>query len=204
MQPRREFLRAASAFLLSSLAVPAWAGEGEEAGTTVPPSTGDVLPAPSTSPANPSPLANETVRSLAFDNLHTGEKLKLDYWLNGDYVPDALTAIDRLLRDFRTGEVHAIEPKLLDLLSALHSKLGSAQPFQVISGYRSPATSAMLCAETSGVNPKSLQMSGQAIDIFLEDRALTALRDAARALNAGGVGFYPHFVHVDVGPVQWW
>jgi uncharacterized protein YcbK (DUF882 family) len=203
VQPRREFLQTAATFLLSALAVPAWADDAEETGTPAPPSDGSdaANPAPSVTGASP---VTETVRSLAFDNLHTGEKLKLDYWLNGDYVPDALARINHLLRDFRNGEVHAIEPRLLDLLSVLHRTLGSTKPFQVISGYRSPATNAMLCAETSGVNPKSLHMSGMAIDICLTDRALTQVRDAARALNAGGVGFYPRFVHVDIGPVQWW
>jgi len=200
VQPRREFLQTAASFLLSALAVPAWADDGEATGTSVPPSSSNDLSVP------PSQVGGlpETVRSLAFDNLHTGEKLKLDYWLNGDYVPDALARINHLLRDFRNGEVHAIDPRLLDLLSVLHGKLGSAQPFQVISGYRSPATNAMLFAETSGVNPKSLHMSGMAIDICLTDRALSQLRDAARALNAGGVGFYPRFVHVDIGPLQYW
>ena len=148
---------------------------------------------------------NDAPRSLAFENLHTGEKLQAEYWADGDYAPDALGAINHLLRDFRTGDVHAIEPQLLDTLALLHMKLDSKQPFQVLSGYRSPATNAMLYATTTGVSATSLHMLGQAIDIFLPGCELTALRDAARALNIGGVGYYPgRFVHVDVGPVKWW
>jgi uncharacterized protein YcbK (DUF882 family) len=90
-------------------------------------------------------------RTLSFDCLHTGEKLKADYWVDGQYVPDALKAINHTLRDWRTGDVHAMEPKLLDLLSLLGKKLESSAGFQVICGYRSPATNTMLHETSSGV-----------------------------------------------------
>src|ERR1700680_256314 len=122
----------------------------------------------------------DKVRSLAFDCLHTGEKLTIDYWVNGAYVPDALGAINHQLRDFRKNEGNATDPKLLDLLNVLHRKLESSPPFQVISGYRSPATNAMLHAESHGVAAKSLHMQGMAIDIRLADRELGALHTTAR------------------------
>lgn len=148
---------------------------------------------------------DESPRSLSFENLHTREKLSAEYWTNGDYVPDALDSINHLLRDFRTDEVHAIDPKLLDLLSLLHRSLESKKPFQVLSGYRSPATNAMLLARTSGVSPNSLHMQGMAIDIYLTDCELIDVRDGARSLGIGGVGYYPdRFVHVDIGPIRWW
>ena len=151
-------------------------------------------------------LAASTARSLAFDNIHTGEKMTIEYWANGTYVTDALSTINHLLRDYRNNEVHAIEPKLLDLLSLLHRSVGSNVPFQVISGYRSPATNAMLHAESHGVAAKSLHMQGMAIDIRLADRALNVVHSAARSLRLGGVGYYPasDFVHVDVGRVRYW
>jgi uncharacterized protein YcbK (DUF882 family) len=150
--------------------------------------------------------ADDEVRSLAFDCLHTGENLKIDYWRNGTYLPEALSTINYRLRDFRNNEVHAIEPKLLDLLNVLHQRLESSAPFQVISGYRSPATNAILHAESHGVAAKSLHMQGMAIDIRLADRALGALHSTARELRLGGVGYYPapDFVHVDVGRVRYW
>lgn len=145
-------------------------------------------------------------RTLSFDALHTGEKLTVDYWTNGAYVPDALDAVNHLLRDFRNGEVHAIAPRLLDLLSVLHADLETDAPFEVISGYRSPATNAMLHAEHSGVAAKSLHMQGMAIDIRVPGRALDRLHATALQLKAGGVGYYPaeDFVHVDVGRVRRW
>jgi uncharacterized protein YcbK (DUF882 family) len=146
------------------------------------------------------------LRALTFDCLHTGEKLNVEYWAGGQYVPEALSAINHVLRDFRTGETHMIAPRLLDLLHTLHTTLGSGRAFQVISGYRSPATNARLHEKSAGVATHSLHMKGMAIDIRLADRALDSLRNAAFSLRAGGVGYYPQsdFVHVDVGNVRHW
>lgn len=146
------------------------------------------------------------VRRLGFSNLHTGEVLDVAYWEKGAYVPDALGAVNHVLRDHRTNEVHVIEPKLLDLLTTLSGKVDNRQRIQVICGYRSPATNAILHAHSSEVASGSLHMVGQAIDIRLQDVALTHLRDAAMNLQVGGVGYYPtsDFVHVDVGRVRHW
>lgn len=145
-------------------------------------------------------------RSLAFDCLHTGEKLKVDYWLDGKYVPGALAEVNKVLRDFRTGDVHPIAPELLDLLAKLHSVLDSRSSFEVISGYRSPRTNALLHERSNGVANRSLHMRGMAIDIRLADRSLADLHLTALSLKGGGVGYYPQsdFVHVDVGRVRRW
>lgn len=145
-------------------------------------------------------------RPLSFYNMHTGESLRTDYWEHGHYVPEGLAEINHILRDHRTNEVKAIDPRLLDLLYALQLKLGSRQAFHVISGYRSPATNAALHARSNGVATRSLHMDGMAADIFLPDRSLHSLRQAALSLERGGVGYYPesNFVHVDVGRVRQW
>ncbi|MBN9589401.1 MAG: hypothetical protein BGN85_07040 [Alphaproteobacteria bacterium 64-11] len=147
-------------------------------------------------------------RSLSFANLHTGEKLAVTYWANGDYVPGALAQVDTILRDFRTGETHPIAPDLLDLLALLRNRMETGEAFEVISGYRSPATNAKLrgAHEHSGVASHSLHMQGMAIDVRLNSRPLAALRDAALSLRGGGVGYYPSsdFVHVDVGRIRRW
>ncbi len=145
-------------------------------------------------------------RPLSFYNTHTGESLRTDYWESGHYVPEGLAEINHILRDHRTNEVKAIDPRLLDLLYALQLKLGSRQAFHIISGYRSPATNAFLHANSSGVASHSLHMDGMAADIFLPDRSLHTLRETALSLERGGVGYYPesNFVHVDVGRVRQW
>ena len=145
-------------------------------------------------------------RALNFANLHTGEKLSIDYWVEGRYLPDALQSVNHVLRDWRNNEVHAIDPKLLDLLHVINAKLETPEPFEVISGYRSPATNAMLHSESSGVAAKSLHMQGMAIDIRVPGRDLAYLHQTAMGLRSGGVGYYPasDFVHVDVGRVRYW
>lgn len=147
-----------------------------------------------------------STRSLSFENLHTGERLKVDYCVNGSYSRDALHAVDKVLRDFRTGDIHTIDYKLLDLLSQIVTTLETSQPVQVISGYRSPTTNAMLHEASSGVAAKSLHMQGKAIDIRMPGCPLNVLHKTALALRSGGVGYYPksNFVHVDVGRVRTW
>jgi uncharacterized protein YcbK (DUF882 family) len=146
------------------------------------------------------------VRSLAFTHLHTGERLAVEYFNGGGYLPDALRAVDELLRDFRTGEVHEIDPRLLDLLHGVTGETGSRRPYEVISGFRSPATNRMLRSRSEAVAARSLHMVGQAIDIRLADVPLGQLRRAALGLRGGGVGYYPasNFVHVDTGRVRAW
>lgn len=146
------------------------------------------------------------VRRLGFNNLHTSELLDVAYWENGAYVPDALDAVNNVLRDFRTGQVHEINPHLLDLLVLLQGKVESAGRFEVISGYRSPQTNAMLHAQSAEVAVHSLHMDGMAIDMHLPRVELLNLRDAAISLGLGGVGYYPssNFVHADVGRVRTW
>ena len=145
-------------------------------------------------------------RALALTQLHTGEQVDLVYWANGRYVPDALRRIDWLLRDFRTGDVHPIDPHLLDLLAALHQLLRVRAPIEVLSGYRSPATNAMLASFSEGVATNSLHLEGRAIDIQVPGRSTAMVHRAALALRGGGVGYYPrsHFVHLDVGRVRTW
>lgn len=145
-------------------------------------------------------------KALAFYNLHTGEKLRTEFWAEGKLIPEALGQINRVLRDHRTNEISAIDPTLLDLLYRLQRKIGTQQAFHVISGYRSPASNSLLRSQSGGVANRSLHMSGKAIDVALPGCKLADLRQAALSLRAGGVGYYPAsgFVHVDTGRVRQW
>jgi len=146
-------------------------------------------------------------RSLALANTHTGEQLALVYATGDHFLPDALDTLNHFLRDHYSGEVGVIDPQLIDLLHRVRQTLGTAQAFQVISGYRSPATNERLrTTRGGGVAKHSLHMDGKAIDIRLPGVALADLRDAALGLRAGGVGYYPReqFVHIDTGRVRTW
>ncbi|HVN63965.1 MAG TPA: YcbK family protein [Candidatus Binataceae bacterium] len=151
-------------------------------------------------------LAPAPSRKLQFYNLHTGESLRAVYWENGRYVSEELDRINFILRDFRANEVKPIDRRLLDLLVTLQHRLGSSESYQVISGYRSPLTNAMLHSRSEGVAVHSLHIDGRAIDIRVPGRSLSQLHGAALAMHAGGVGYYPrsNFVHVDTGRPRWW
>jgi uncharacterized protein YcbK (DUF882 family) len=148
----------------------------------------------------------ESLRTLSFRNTHTGEFLSVDYALGETYLNDALGRVNWFLRDFRNGESRAIDPKLLDQLHLLARLTRTNTPYDVISGYRSPATNEFLRRHSGGVAEHSLHLEGRAIDIRLADVPLSDLRDAATSLRAGGVGFYPQprFVHLDTGSVRRW
>ena len=145
-------------------------------------------------------------RTLSFNNLHTGEKLRTTFWADGDYVGEQLRAVNRVMRDHRSGDQHRMDPSLLDLLYLLQQTVAVKGSFDIISAYRSPATNRTLSARNSGVAKKSLHMQGKAIDIRLPGCELKQLRDAALTLQAGGVGYYPdsNFIHVDTGRVRRW
>jgi len=154
--------------------------------------------------ANPGRLAN--YRSLAIQNPHTGDKLSLTYFERGRYLSDALEEISFLLRDYRTGDIHPIDPELLDQLHNLKQMLGLNQPFDIVCGYRSPLTNALLHAEHSGVANNSFHMSGRAVDIRVERFGLRRIHNAALAMHSGGVGYYPdsNFIHLDTGTFRTW
>jgi uncharacterized protein YcbK (DUF882 family) len=144
-------------------------------------------------------------RTLSLRNMHTGEAFDAVYWADGRYLPDSLRHVDWLLRDHRTDQVHPIDPRLLDLLVELQGRL-KVRHFEVLSGYRSPETNAMLASVSDGVAQNSFHLQGKAIDIRVPGRHLRQVRNTAMALYGGGVGYYPHsdFIHIDTGPIRHW
>lgn len=165
---------------------------------------GLVVAACAPSVANASPVAKS--RSLAMNNLHTGEMLEACYFDGLSYVKPELVKLNHICRDFRRNEIHPMDKRLFDHISKIQSLLGSDAEVMIISGYRSPATNKMLRSRSNGVARKSYHMSGQAIDFRLDGVSLKRIRDAAMDLKMGGVGYYPRseFVHIDTGPVRSW
>lgn len=143
---------------------------------------------------------------LSFSHTHTGEKLTVVYKQNGLYVPEALEEINYLLRDFRTAEVHPIDPTLMDALYTLQQSCCSNGKFEIISGYRSPKTNNMLRQKSGGVAKRSMHLLGKAIDVRLPGIDTCQLRDNAIDMKFGGVGYYERsdFVHIDTGRVRTW
>ena len=152
------------------------------------------------------PVSNPPEKAVALYNTHTGESVKAVYWFRGHYLPEAMSAVDRVLRDHRTDEIKPIDPQLLDLLHAISEELECSHPFYVISAYRSPTTNAFLRFMSRRVAEHSLHMDGKAVDLRIPGWGSHTVRRVARELRMGGVGYYPrsNFVHVDVGPVRYW
>ncbi|MEZ5515168.1 MAG: DUF882 domain-containing protein [Steroidobacteraceae bacterium] len=145
-------------------------------------------------------------RWLELVNTHTGETAAVAYRAATGLVTESLGALARLLRDHRNGEQHPIDPLLYDQLADLADAAKAAPRFEVISGYRSPATNARLAANSSGVATRSLHLEGRAIDVRLKRVSSADLRDLALAAGRGGVGYYRRsdFVHLDTGRVRSW
>ncbi|MGX5831692.1 DUF882 domain-containing protein [Mesorhizobium sp. 43Arga] len=147
-------------------------------------------------------------RALKIQHLHTGEKAEIVFKRNGRYDQAGLKKINFMLRDWRRNEPTRMDPRLLDLVWQAYRASGSSAYIHVVSGYRSPATNAMLRSRSKGVARESQHMVGRAMDFFLPDVPLKKLRDIGLRMQGGGVGYYPTsgspFIHMDVGNVRHW
>lgn len=179
MIQRRAFLKSSLFLAAPSLSIPVFA-------KTAQPATGE--------------------RVLRLYNTHTGEKLKTTFWAEGQFIPDAMKDINKVLRDHRNNKVAQMDPELLLLLTQLNDKLENSRELHIISGYRSPESNAKLHAASGGVARRSLHMDAKAIDIRLPGKDLKMLHKAAMSLQGGGVGYYAssQFVHMDTGRVRYW
>jgi len=149
---------------------------------------------------------SDNLRQLMFYNTHTHERLTVVHKDGEHYIPEALKKIDYILRDHRTGEIHAIDPTLLDYLYDLLTEVGNHGEVHIISGYRSPKTNKKLHKKSKGVAAGSLHMQGKALDFRLPGTATTILRDKALTMKRGGVGYYrkSDFIQIDTGRFRFW
>merc|ERR1711916_207229 len=146
------------------------------------------------------------IRRLRMYSSKTGESVNTIYWVDGEYITDALAEINKLMRDWRQNEIKKIDTRTIDILAASHNALDVNEPYLLLSGYRSAATNAMLRRQSRGVARNSLHVKGQAADIRLASRSVSQIAKAAQYYNAGGVGRYfgSNFVHMDCGEVRTW
>lgn len=146
------------------------------------------------------------IRRLRMYSGRTGERMDMIYWVEGEYIKEALKEVNHFMRDWRQNSSIAIDTRAIDIMSAAHNMMDVTEPYLLLSGYRSPQTNAMLRSRSRGVAKKSLHMKGQAADLRLKSRSVSQISKAAAACNAGGVGRYSgsNFVHMDCGPVRVW
>jgi uncharacterized protein YcbK (DUF882 family) len=139
---------------------------------------------------------------------HTGEIVDVVYRIGDTYIPAALGELNHFLRDSHNEEVSEFDPRTFDVLHTMLAKVGKSDgAIDILSGYRSQETNDMLRASgTTNAAEHSQHIEAKAIDLRVPGVPAPLLRDAAKSLEAGGVGYYPasQFVHVDVGPVREW
>jgi uncharacterized protein YcbK (DUF882 family) len=155
-----------------------------------------------------SAVANGDTRTIALSNGHTDESGSFTYMVNGIYDSAVLDKLNWFLRDWRLNEPMQMDPHLFDIVWEVYRESGSTQPIDVLSGYRSPQTNAMLRRRSRQVAEHSAHMEGKAIDAHFVDVGVGRIRDIAMRMQAGGVGFYPTggtpWVHIDSGSVRYW
>jgi len=146
------------------------------------------------------------IRRIRMVSPRTGERIDTIYWIEGNYIREALNEITLFMRDWRTNETRNIDARTIDIMAASHNLLNASEPYTLLSGYRSPKTNAMLRSRSSGVAKNSRHMSGEAADLRLGSRSVSQIYQAGLACGAGGVGRYSrsNFVHMDCGPVRSW
>ncbi len=146
------------------------------------------------------------IRRIKLRSQRTGEFVDTIYWIEGQYIPEALAEINWFMRDWRQNEVIRYDRRNIDIMAATLRLMDTTEPYHVVSGYRSPATNAMLSRRNRGVARNSYHMKGMAADLKLKSRSIHQMAQAAAACNAGGVGKYgrSNFVHMDCGPVRTW
>lgn len=146
------------------------------------------------------------VRRIRMYSGRTGESIDTIYWIDGDYIPEAVKEISYFMRDWRNNNIIGIDTRTIDIMAASHRLMDVSEPYMMLSGYRSPQTNNMLRASSSGVAKNSLHMKGQAADLRLKSRSVAQMAKAAQACASGGVGKYSrsNFVHMDCGAVRVW
>lgn len=146
------------------------------------------------------------IRQISMYSGRTGEAINTIYWIDGDYIPEAMSEISYFMRDWRRNETTRIDARTIDIMAASHRLLDVDEPYTMLSGYRSPQTNAMLRKSSSRVARNSLHMEGKAADLRLRSRSVSQIYRAAVSCHAGGVGKYSgsNFVHMDCGDIRQW
>jgi uncharacterized protein YcbK (DUF882 family) len=146
------------------------------------------------------------IRRIKMYSGRTGERIDMIYWIEGEYIKDAIREVNYFMRDWRNDAAVSMDTRTIDIMAASHNLLDVSEPYMLLSGYRSPQTNAMLRSKSRGVAKNSLHMRGQAADLRLASRSVHQMAKAAIACHGGGVGRYSgsNFVHMDCGQVRSW
>jgi uncharacterized protein YcbK (DUF882 family) len=167
---------------------------------------GGFAPAPAVPDEPPPALDLTSPRSLSLLNVNSNETLSITYWSEGAYHRDALNQLNQFLRDSKNSDQTEMDPLVFDVLWHTMQQTGYGGTVEVLSAFRSAETNAWLASVSRGVARDSQHINGNALDVRFPGTPVFKMRQAARSLNMGGVGFYPRsgFIHLDTGPVRYW
>ncbi len=167
---------------------------------------GGFAPAPAVPDEPPPALDLTSPRTLSLLNVNSSEQLTVTYWADGAYRRDALNKLNHFLRDSKTAEQTEMDPLVFDVLWHTMQLTGYGGTVEVLSAFRSAESNAWLASVSRGVARDSQHINGNAMDIRFPGVPVFKIRQSARSLQMGGVGFYPRsgFVHLDTGPVRYW
>ena len=145
-----------------------------------------------------------TARRLRLVNSHTGETFEGTYRNDSGPIDRVMEDLSIFLRDHHSGEKIQMDVGVIDFLADILDAVGETNA-TILSAYRTAETNAMLARTTFGVAEHSQHIYGRALDLSLRSKLGEAM-NAARAMQRGGVGWYPHsgFIHIDTGPVRSW
>ncbi len=147
--------------------------------------------------------ADAAPRSLNLVAAQTGETFSDVFAEGGRYDNAKLARLNRLLRDYQSGEVKPIDPALFDLMARVQSYID--QPLRVLSGYRSWRTNRFMYLVGFDVAENSQHVAAKAVDFSVPGMAAAKLGEIAQRCGAGGIGIYRSgFVHIDTGPSRHW
>jgi len=146
------------------------------------------------------------IRKISMRSPRTGESIDTIYWIEGDYIKEAMKEINHFMRDWREDSMVRMDQRNFDIIAASHRLLDTDEPYTLLSGYRSAKTNAMLRHRSRGVAKNSLHIKGMAADLRLNSRSVGQIAQAGTACSSGGVGRYSrsNFVHLDCGAVRSW
>src|SRR3984893_15230581 len=144
------------------------------------------------------------LRRLRLGNAHTGETFDGAYRDDEGPIEGVIDELCIFLRDHHSGQKTQIDVGVIDFLADVLDSVGQTKA-SILSAYRTAETNAMLARTTFGVAEHSQHIYGRALDVSLGSKLAEAM-NAARAMQRGGVGWYPHsgFIHIDTGPVRSW
>src|SRR6185437_2580929 len=150
------------------------------------------------------PLTPPSPQRIHLVNAHTNEVFDGVYRNQDGPIPSVMTDLSEFFRDFHADQTHVMDVEVLDFLTTIMAATGQTSA-TILSAYRTPETNASLAKTNFGVAENSQHLYGRALDVYFENDLEKSMQ-AARKLQRGGVGWYPHshFMHIDSGPVRNW